>query len=361
VILWGLRALRCWCPAPCAGGRDHEDARAFFGSAGLSLAVTSLIGIATLNPPRGKPARGYLLALFSAFTVLPLYLALPFHEAVGNTRYLNAYIEMVSSAHHHRGHAVSRSRAPVVSLHLWRALVGWMGGLLIWVAAIAILAPLNLGGFEVTPNEAGQGAAPTTGPITPGRRSTPAPAPRRGSWRRSMAGSRWRSGSMLIILGETPLVAICMPCRRMATSGITPVGGAGGTSGFAASDDLRLLFFGLSRRTFTRDTLTTRHGQRLIARPGIPDGAVVRWSGRAAAPVPAPLDRRLEVAQDREPRRRLRALWGGLFTVLSFLSTTGFESRALGGGAGLVGAVARRGCSDGAGLMGGGVATTAGG
>ena len=34
-------------------------------------------------------------------------------------------------------------------LHLWRALVGWMGGLMVLVTAFAILAPLNLGGFEI--------------------------------------------------------------------------------------------------------------------------------------------------------------------------------------------------------------------
>jgi hypothetical protein len=28
--------------------------------------------------------------------------------------------------------------------------VGWLGGLLIWVTAMAVLAPLNLGGYEVT-------------------------------------------------------------------------------------------------------------------------------------------------------------------------------------------------------------------
>ena len=37
-----------------------------------------------------------------------------------------------------------------VAEHLWRAQVGWLGGLIMWIAAAAILAPLTLGGFEVT-------------------------------------------------------------------------------------------------------------------------------------------------------------------------------------------------------------------
>ena len=35
------------------------------------------------------------------------------------------------------------------SVHLWRAFVGWMGGLFTLVTATAILAPMNLGGIEV--------------------------------------------------------------------------------------------------------------------------------------------------------------------------------------------------------------------
>ena len=46
------------------------------------------------------------------------------------------------------------------SVHLWRSTVGWLGGFFVWVTAIAILAPLNLGGFEVSSTaEVGQGAS----------------------------------------------------------------------------------------------------------------------------------------------------------------------------------------------------------
>ena len=48
-----------------------------------------------------------------------------------------------------------RPQAVPEPLHLWRALVGWAGGLLVLVTAFAILAPLNLGGFEI--GQAGDG------------------------------------------------------------------------------------------------------------------------------------------------------------------------------------------------------------
>ena len=34
-------------------------------------------------------------------------------------------------------------------MHLWRALIAWFGGGLIWIAAFAILLPASRGGFDV--------------------------------------------------------------------------------------------------------------------------------------------------------------------------------------------------------------------
>ncbi len=93
-----------------------------------------------------------------AYVLLPVFLAVPFHEALETTSFLNAYLEMVS--------AITTTGLPLFdnpgrlgdSLHLWRAIVGWFGGLLIWISASAVLAPMNLGGFEVTVSaEPGQG------------------------------------------------------------------------------------------------------------------------------------------------------------------------------------------------------------
>ena len=38
-------------------------------------------------------------------------------------------------------------------VHLWRALVAWFGGGLIWIAAFVILLPVNFGGLEIFSNE----------------------------------------------------------------------------------------------------------------------------------------------------------------------------------------------------------------
>ena len=65
--------------------------------------------------------------------------ALPFHEAVGNTTFLNAYVEMVSALTTTGATLFPEPGRLAAPLHTWRATVGWLGGLFIWVGAIAVL------------------------------------------------------------------------------------------------------------------------------------------------------------------------------------------------------------------------------
>jgi trk system potassium uptake protein TrkH len=160
VILMGIGAAAMFLPAGHAlVTSDHRTARAFFYSGLLFLVLASFIAVATSNRTARNPGRSHLLALVAAYTVLPLMLAVPFHEAVRNTTFLNAYIEMVSSFTT-TGATLYAPERLAPSVHLWRAQVGWMGGFFVWVTAAAVLAPLNLGGFEVRARGGvGQGAA----------------------------------------------------------------------------------------------------------------------------------------------------------------------------------------------------------
>ncbi|NRB05118.1 MAG: TrkH family potassium uptake protein, partial [Rhodobacteraceae bacterium] len=151
LLLLGVASLAMLVPAVFAGiTRELETGRAFLYTGLLGLILFGMIALTVRGRPRRRDAFGPLIALFCAFTVLPVVLAVPFHEAVQNTSFFNAYLEMVS--------AMTTTGAPVFDdpsrlnepLHLWRAQVAWLGGLLMWIAAAAIMAPLNLGGFEVT-------------------------------------------------------------------------------------------------------------------------------------------------------------------------------------------------------------------
>ncbi|MEX0282380.1 MAG: potassium transporter TrkG, partial [Arenibacterium sp.] len=154
---------------------------------------------------------------------------------------------------------------------------------------------------------------------------------------------------------------LCHAMSIMATSGISPVGGlSGAQSGLLGEYILFLfMFFALSRLTFSTDTVA-RGFARLDRDPEFRIGLLIVFA------LPILLFLRhwvgtLEEGDTDTLQEAFRAFWGALFTVLSFLSTTGFESAEWDmaqswsdlDSAGLI--------LMGLALIGGGVATTAGG
>jgi len=341
---------------------DYRVARAFFFSAVLGLVALTLIALAMGAAPRQQSDLQSLASLVLAYTVLPLFLALPFYEGLATTRFINAYFEMVSSLTTTGATLFDDPGRLSASLHLWRGLVGWLGGLLIWISAAAVLAPMNLGGFEVaTEREPGQGKE------------------RLDRFQRASSGRRIARiggqlapiyGALTLVLwgalmatGGRPLVAAVHAMSIISTSGISPVGGMENAQSGLAGEALMFGFmlFALSRLTFSADTgAAARRGPRLLHDPEFRLGIALvlgvsvilfarHWLGA------------WEIDEADNPAQALRALWGGVFTVLSFLSTTGFESASWvaarnWSGLGTPGLVLM-----GLAIMGGGVATTAGG
>jgi trk system potassium uptake protein TrkH len=166
---------------------------------------------------------------------------------------------------------------------------------------------------------------------------------------------------MLMVLGETPIAAVMHAMATLSTSGITAVGGlAGGQAGIGGEIVIFLfLLFALSRATFSADTGNVRR-DNLWHDPEIRLGFVI------VVIVPTLLFvRHWGIAwQDdllTDAQSAFKAAWGGMFTVLSFLTTTGFESAEWDvarnwSGLGTPGFVLMS-----LALVGGGVATTAGG
>jgi trk system potassium uptake protein len=361
VILMGVGAAAMFLPATHAlVVADHRTARAFFYTGLLFLVLFSFIAVATSNRRVRRTGRSHLLALASAYTVLPLMLAVPFHEAVRNTSFLSSYIEMVSSLTT-TGATLYTPERLAPSVHLWRAQVGWMGGFFVWVAAAAVLAPLNLGGFEVRSSGGiGQGAAAIT------QISRVADAGER--LRRfaaqllpiyaGLTGVLWGA---LVIAGEVPLVALCHAMSTLATSGISPIGGLEGAGSGAGGEVLILLFlaFALSRVTYVKE-------ERPDGWRSIPRDAELRMAAGIIGSVGGLLFLRhwfgaFDLAGERDVVSGVEAFWGGLFTVASFLSTTGFVSTDWDVARAWSGLEAPGLILMGLAVFGGGVGTTAGG
>ncbi len=361
VILMGIGAAAMYLPAGYSVAvRDWAAARTYFYSGTLFLIFAVLIGFATIHHTTKRPARSHLLALLSAFSALPLMLALPLYLNVKDTTFLNAYFEMVSCLTTTGATIFDDPSRLAGADHLWRALVAWLGGFMVWVTAIAILAPLNLGGFEVLspmgPLREGSAMRQIVKVADPSLRlrryaATLAPV------YATLTLALWIA---LLLMGDPPLVAISHAMSTLSTSGVSPVSGLEGTPSGVGGEAVIFVFlvFALSRQTFDRDT--TQDSRRLVRDPEIQIGLV------CVVVVPLLLFLRhwlgaYEVESAQTVGAAFSALWGAIFTVMSFLTTTGFE------GAGWSNARTWSGLETpglillGLALVGGGVATTAGG
>ncbi|WP_102107185.1 potassium transporter TrkG [Oceaniglobus roseus] len=357
VVLLGIAVLAMLVPAAHATAiGDNRTARVFLYSAILFGVIVSLIAVATSGLVVRRRARGYLISMVAGFTLVPAVMAVPFYEALGTTTFARAWFEMVSSVTT-TGATLYEPARLSDSLHLWRALAGWLGGLYVWVTAVAIIAPLNLGGFEVLSGEQiGEGTSPSATQITRVAdgsqrivRFTARLAPIYGG----LTLALWIG---LLVSGEAPLAAVCRAMSTLATSGI--VSGQGGMGGLPAEMLIFVfLFFAVSRLTFSREGAGPRRLSRdpemqigLFLVTALPLFLFLRhWIGA------------LEVDDEMNLQASLLAFWGAVFTTLSFLTTTGFESSYWDEAQSWSGLSTPGLVLMGLALFGGGVATTAGG
>ncbi len=370
VVLMAIGALAMLVPALHAVAlRDYSVARAFAYSSGLFLVLTAMIALDTAANRPGDAARSQLVALVAAYAGLPLMLAVPMREAVPDSTYLAAWWEMVSSLTT-TGATVFDPDSLPPSVHLWRALVGWLGGLFTLVAAMAILAPLNLGGFEVLTTGGGQGIGRMSDPGGRVLQAATAVLPVYLALTLVLWGA-------LIGAGDPALIAASHAMGAISTSGITPQGGPDSAPSGLLGECVIALFLvpALTRRLIGagRLVLSTRTGGGMDVGRGGYRALRELWHDRElrlglalVAVVSLLLFLRhwigaIEGRSQIDLRSAAGALWGAVFTVLSFLTTTGFVSAEWGAsrlwsGLGSPGLILA-----GLAIIGGGIATTAGG
>ncbi|MEM7473181.1 MAG: potassium transporter TrkG [Pseudomonadota bacterium] len=336
----------------------HRTAQPFFYSAILFGVLTALLGLATYGRRPSNVARSQLLTLAAGFAALPAMLAVPMREAVGSLSYFEVYFEMVSSFTTTGASLIDPPSRIVSPLHLWRALVGWMGGFFMLMAAAALLAPMSLGGFEVL--RPTKRFSPVDGMIGTGdanERIMKVLAQLLPVYL-AVTGVLW---VLLVMAGTTPFLAINLAMSTIATSGITPSGGLNPWQVriYAEIAIFFFLFLAVSRQTFTNET-----GQPIWRR--LEQDRELRIALLFVLVLPAALFMRHWLGAFEEQEQGdffagLRAFWGALFTVLSFLTTTGFASHDWEAAHAWSGLPTPGLVLAGLAIMGGGVATTAGG
>ena len=129
-----------------------REARIFFYIGLTGILVLSLVILGTTNRDLKETGVSQLFSLILSFLFLPLFLAFPTWIIFPNINWFDAYLDMVS-AFTTTGFPVLEKENLSPPVHLWRALVAWFGGGLIWIAAFVILLPVNFGGLEIFSNE----------------------------------------------------------------------------------------------------------------------------------------------------------------------------------------------------------------
>ena len=129
-----------------------REARIFFYIGLTGFLVFSLFVLVMSNRELKETGFGQLFSLILSFATLPLFFAFPTWIIMPSVNWIDVYLDMVG-AFTTTGLQVFEKENLSKPLHLWKALVAWFGGGLIWTAAFVILVPVNIGGFDVDANK----------------------------------------------------------------------------------------------------------------------------------------------------------------------------------------------------------------
>jgi trk system potassium uptake protein TrkH len=363
VLFMMAGALAMLIPAAFALAEDqHRIAQSFLYSAILFATLAALIGLATYGHQPRRVARAQLLTLIGALAGLPLMLAVPMVEALEEVSFFDIYFEMVSSVTT-TGATLFEAEELARPFHLWRALVGWFGGFLMLLSAIAILAPLNLGGFEVLRPVISE-TAPA--PHVVGELEGISHPTRRVLRYAAILFPLYLGATLvlwigLMFLGIAPFFAVCAAMSTLATSGILPVGDLAEANTGLIGEMLIFVFLIVAT---SRQTLSNDLGRSFIDRLALDREVRIAFVFIVMVPLFLFLRHFLgafEFDDETNLPAAAQALWGGIFTVMSFITTTGFVSEDWGTARMWSGVPTPGLVLAGLAIIGGGVATTAGG
>ncbi len=357
VLLMMLGALAMLVPAAHAARQENWlIARVFFQYSLLILALSVLIGTAMMNRTTRNVPRSNLITLILAFALLPAFFALPFAEVLPYLSFERAYFEMLSSFTTTGATLFDDPFRISESLHLWRGLVGWLGGLFMLVAAVAILEPQNLGGYEMRETMVVQGQG----------RSIHVENDVRLLKALRLIGPAYLVFTsvlalLLIFSGERVFPATIHAMSTLATSAISPVAGMQGAQAGMLGEMLIAVFLVIA----VSSKLMSLSSFPQVVR-GLPKDPEFQLMLIVVIGAPLFMFARhwlaaIEVDAGQDIMAGFGAIWGAVFTTLSFLTTTGFESVHWHEAQNWSGLKAPGILLFGLAVMGGGVATTAGG
>jgi trk system potassium uptake protein TrkH len=317
--------------------RDWFSARSFLYSATFTGFACAVLTVALGWRRHAGVGRNELRDLVICWVLVPLFAGAPLWLRTPYVGAWGAWFEMVSAFTTTGGTVyVDPDRVPD-AIHLWRGMMAWFGGLVTLVAAFAILAPRNLGGFEVAIHR----SAPNSQDARSSDRQPNSALSLRGASTARLDERIARTlrlvlpvyGALTAVLiflfsalGQEGLAAVVHAMAIVSTSGISPYAG-----GLAERSDFLVELVAALFMVLAATRLTYAEARRF--------GAIERWHRDPELKLMALLIATatlalflrhwfgaLTIDLGGRASEAAPALWGAVFTSLSFLTTTGFES-----------------------------------
>ena len=131
---------------------SSREARIFLYTGLTGFLIFTLLNLATANRNLKETGVMQIISLLLLFTILPIFLAFPTWIILQSSSFLDVYVDMVG-AFTTTGLPVFENNLLSRLIHLWRALIAWFGGGLIWIAAFVILLPASREGYDLFYNK----------------------------------------------------------------------------------------------------------------------------------------------------------------------------------------------------------------
>lgn len=306
--------------------QDWRSARGFLYGAIFTGFASATLAVALAGHRRRGAARGELLELLVCWVLVPAFAAIPLWLRTPYLGPLGAWFEMTSAFTTTGGTIYGDLGRVPHAIHLWRGMITWFGGLFTLAAAFAILAPRNLGGFEVTTTGVGPGGSSAL----LGEDSVARLEERLPRALRSILPVYATAAAVLVLLlsalGQSGISAAVHAMAIISTSGVSPhPQGLAETPNFAV-EAVAALFMVVAA---TRLTYSDSHRITTIRRAH--RDPELRLMAALVATATLALFMRhwfgvMTIDLGDRVSEALPAIWGAAFTSISFLTTTGFES-----------------------------------
>lgn len=135
-------------PAAVDWWHDDPHGIVFLQSAALTFLLGLMVSVATATEQRAMTIQQAFLFTAGLWAVLPVFGALPFVLGATDASATDAYFEAMSGVTTTGTTAFPALDALPHGIHLWRAMLHWMGGLGIVVVAMVFLPVMKIGGMQ---------------------------------------------------------------------------------------------------------------------------------------------------------------------------------------------------------------------